>query len=298
MKNQSKSSTLKVIMISFCVLAILSSGFFYYSSGMSNESEPVSKSIEPVLKPNGREKKMILQELKDLKKTYDGIIIENKTLSLELIQERDKVIKLMSDLLTSQDAQISLDMYKSQIKLLQDKVGMVIVENEKLKKQNVLITGQRDSAKVVLKQSQKSNEGLKRDLQNTVDKFSKLVISGTTITTFKLKNSGEQVITDKAKRVDGINITFLIAKNEMAKPTEKVYYIQVVNSENVVLGDVNDGTHQYKSLTYSLAAKVKYENKMIKISQNLLGNDLVKGTYYVNIYDKEELIDESIFTLK
>jgi regulator of replication initiation timing len=298
LKNQSKSSILKTIMILFCAVTLLSSGVFYYSNGMGNESEIVSKSIKPVLNQNEQKRIIILQELKDLKRTYDGIIIENKALSLELIQERDKVIKLMSDLEASAEKQISLKKYMSQIKMLQDKVGMMIVENEKLKMKNALITEQRDSAKIILNQSQKRNESLKLDLQNTVDKFSKLLISGTSITTFKLKSSGEQVVTDKAKRVDGINITFLIAKNELVKPTEKVYYIQVVNGENVVLGGVNEGTHKYMSLTYSLAAKVKYENKMIKISQNLYGNDLVKGTYYVNIYDKEVLIDESVFTLK
>ncbi|CAN1569585.1 hypothetical protein MCETHM1_03108 [Flavobacteriaceae bacterium] len=300
MKNQSKSPNFKIILLLFCVLALITSGVFYYSNEMSTVSDPVIKTRinKPILSKNEPDKKMILQELNILKKNYDDVILDNKKLSIELIEERDKVIKLISEIVASKDDQFSFKKYKSQIKLLQVRVGMKIVENEKLKKQNKLITEQRDNVKVVLKHSQKSNEILKQDLQNTVDKFSKLVISGTKITTFKLKNSGEQVVTDKAKKVDVINVAFSIAKNEIAKPIEKVYFIQIVNSENAVLGDVNNGTHLFKSLKYSLDAKVKYENKMIKISQNLLAKDLAKGMYYVNIYDKEELIEESIFTLK
>ena len=309
MKNQSKSSTLKAIMISFCVLALLSSGFFYYSSGMSNESEPEpvskSKSVKPVLTSNGREKEIILQELKDLKKTYDEIIFENKTLSIELIQERDKVIKLMSDLLASQDTQISLDMYRTQVKSLQEKLTMVAIENEKLKEQNVSIKRQnanikeqRDITEVVLNESQKKNEGLKRDLVNTVEKFSKLEVANASAISYRLKSSGELVITDKASKVEGINISFVIAKNEIAKATDKTYYIQVMSSQNTVLGDSNMRTHQYKSLQYSLESNVKYENRLVRVSENLMGKNFAKGTYYVNIYDGEELVDETIFILK
>lgn len=296
-------------MILFCVIALLSSGVFYYSNGMSNESKPetVSKSklAKPVLSQNELEKKMILEELKDLKKTYDEIIFENKTLSLELIQERDKVINLMSDLLASHDSKISLDNYKSQLKTLQDKLAMVSVENVKLKEQNISIKKQnanikeqRDIAEVVLNESQKKNEGLKRDLVSTVEKFSKLEVNNTSAISYRLKSSGELVITDKASKVEGINISFVIAKNEIAKATDKTYYIQVMSSENTVLGDSNMRTHQYKSLQYSMETTVRYDNKLVRVSENLMGKNFAKGTYYVNIYDGEELVDESSFILK
>jgi hypothetical protein len=309
LKNQSKSSAIKAVMISFCVLALLSSGVFYYSSGMSNESEPEtvlkSKLTKPVLTSNERDRKMILEELKDLKKTYDVIIFENKTLSLELIQERDKVIKLMSDLLASQNSQISLDKYKVEVKSLQEKLAMVTAENVKLKEQNISIKKQnanikeqKDITEVVLNESQKKNESLKRDLVNTVEKFSKLDVSNASAISYRLKSSGELVITDKAAKVEGINISFVIAKNEIAKAADKKYYIQVMNSENTVLGDSNMRTHQYRSLEYSLEADVRYENKMVRVSENLTGKNFAKGTYYVNIFDGEELVDESTFTLK
>jgi hypothetical protein len=309
LKKQAKSPTLKAILISFCAIALLSSGVFYYSIGMENESEPEpvlkSKLIRPVLAEHEREKNMILQELEDLKKTYDEIILENKTISFDLIQERDKVIKLMTYLVASQDNQIPLDKYKGQVKSLQEKLAMLTVENEELKEQNVSIKRQNATIKeqigiteVVLNESQKKNEGLKRDLVNTVEKFSKLEVSSTSVVTYRLKSSGDLIVTDKANKVGGINISFVIAKNEIARPTDKTYYIQVMNSENLILGDDNMRTHQYKGLTYSMASNVKYENKMIRVSENLMGKNFAKGTYYVNIYDGEELVDESSFILK
>ena len=251
------------------------------------------------------EKELIISELNDLKKTYDELILDNKTISLELIQERDKVTQLMSDLVVLKDSEFSLLKYENQVKELQDKLKLMSVENEELKEQNVsikkqngVIKEQRDNAEVVLKESQKQSEVLKNDLLTAVEKGSKLTVSGTTVIAYKLKTSGDLIITEKANKVDGINISFIIAKNEMAKPINKVYYIQVVNSENVVLGNINEGVHKYKSLSYSLVANVNYEKKLVRVSENLLGNKFEKGTYYINVYDKEELVDESTLILK
>ncbi len=243
------------------------------------------------------EKELILEDLKDLKATYDQIIIDNKNMSLELIQERVKVIKLLADISMSQNNRKALDDFKKQASSLRVKLNTLAIENKLLKIENKEIKKQRDSAKINLTVSQKNNEGLKKDLENTVEKFSKLDISNTTVVTFRLKSSGELIVTDKANKVGGVNISFVIAKNLIAKPMDKTYYIQVMNNENVVLGDENMRTHQYKSLTYSMASNVKYENKMIRVSENLMGKNFANGIYYVNIYDSEELVGESSFTL-
>lgn len=273
---------------------------------METPEEPIKLGfIKSDFNENDSEKESILLELKNLKMIYDKIIFENKTMSLELIQERDKVMTLMSDLVSLKDNKTSLVKYRNQVESLQKKLTMITVENEKLKeqnisikKQNVVIKKQRDITEQVLKETQKNSEALKNDLQNTVEKGSKLDVSGATVVTYKLKNSGELIVTDKANKVDGLNISFVVARNEIAKAADKVYYVQIVDSQNKVMGDINEGTHQYKSLMYSLKINVAYERKTVRVSENFLGNKFSKGIYYVNIYDKEELVDESTFILK
>lgn len=257
-----------------------------------------AKTVQSYFTDIELEKEIILEDLKDLKATYDQIIIDNKNMSLELIQERVKVMKLLADISISQNSRKTLDGFKKQANSLWEKLNKMAIENKLLKIENKEIKKQRDSAKGVLKVSQINNEGLKKDLENTVEKFSKLEVSNTTVVTFRLKSSGELVVTDKASKVGGINISFVIAKNVIAKAMDKTYYIQVMNNENIVLGDENMRTHQYKSLSYSIASDVKYENKMIRVSENLMGKNFATGTYYVNIYDGEELVGESSFTLK
>lgn len=277
-----------------------SSLLFYYSKSENKSNIGTSEKIHKaeLIKAKEIEKESVINELEDLKKTYDDIISNNKKISSELIQERDKVMKLMGDLAMIKGSEFSLTKYKSQVKILQERLKFLLIENVKLKEQNELISEERDSAKVGLIESEKRGQNLKKDLVNAVEKGSKLIVSNATVVSFKLKNSGGLVITDKANRVNGINVSFMIPKNDIAKSIEKVYFVQVINGENVVVGDINKGVYQYKTLTYSFPVNVKYEKKEINVSENFLGNKFTKGTYYVNIFDKEELVEETTFTLK
>lgn len=52
------------------------------------------------------------------------------------------------------------------------------------------------------------------------------------------------------------------------------------------------------TLTYSFVVNVKYENKTVQVSEDLRGKDFAKGTYYVNVFDKSELVSKTSFILK
>ncbi len=52
------------------------------------------------------------------------------------------------------------------------------------------------------------------------------------------------------------------------------------------------------SLTYSFVTNVKYENKTVQVTEDLPGKDFAKGTYFVNVFDKSELVSKTSFTLK
>jgi hypothetical protein len=41
---------------------------------------------------------------------------------------------------------------------------------------------------------------------------------------YKVRNSGKQIETDKARRADVLKISFTIAENQIAKSGDKVYY--------------------------------------------------------------------------
>jgi len=177
----------------------------------------------------------------------------------------------------------------------------LMTENEGLKKQNTKLTTQRDSTVVVLSESKKTNEvlaGQNEELSKTVEKGSKLTVLNMKTAAYKVRSSGKQIETEKAGRTNMLKISFTIAENQIAKSGDKAYYVQVIDSKSNVLGDKQTANFGDKSLTYSFISNVKYVNKTVQVSQDLPGKSFEKGTYFVNVFDKDELVSKTSFTLK
>ena len=294
MENQRSSSSLKAVV---AVLAVLLVGSLVYIFKMTSDA----KAVQTELKSTLTEKESVMKNLEELKTTYDAAIAENTSMSDELILERDKVVNLMGDLDKSKGDAASMAKYKNRYNALQGNMKVLMAENDELKKQNVTLTTQRDSTVVVLGEAKKSNEALAGqnvELAKTVEKAAKLTVLNTRGSAYKLKSSGKQVVTDKASRADVLKISFTIAENQVAQSGTKSYYVQVIDSKNNVLGDKKTETFGDNILTYSFVSNVNYENKTVDVTENLPGKDFQKGTYFVNIFDKDQLVSKTSFTLK
>ncbi|MGO4771750.1 hypothetical protein ACEN2I_08795 [Flavobacterium sp. W22_SRS_FK3] len=292
MENPNKNnSSLKAVI---AVLAVLLIGSLVYIFKLSSDSDVVKTELTTTL----TEKESVMKDLQELKATYDAAIAENTSMSDELIQERDKVVALMEDLNKSKG---DVSKYRSQVQGLQTKMKTLVAENDELKKQNGVLTVQRDSTIVVLGESKKFNEvlvGQNEALSKTVEKGSKLSILNTKTAAYKLRSSGKQIETDKASRADILKISFTIAENQIAKSGDKTYYVQVIDSKNNVLGDKKTESFGDNSLTYSFKTTVQYENKTVNVSEDLPGKDFAKGTYFINVFDNDELVSKTSFSLR
>lgn len=294
MENQNGNSKLKAII---AVLAILLVGSLVYIFKLTSDA----KTLETTIVETKSEKESVLKDLEALKASYDEAIAENTTMSDELIAEREKVAKLIVELKNSKGDNASLRKYKDQYKALEQKMRNLMQEVEVLKAQNQTLTTNLDSTKVVLEDSKKYNQvlvGQNEELAKTVEKGQKLTVTNLKTAAYKQRSSGKQIETDKASRADLLQISFTIAENKIAKSGDKVYYVQVIDAKNNVLGDKATVSFGDTSLTYSFTTTVKYENKTVDVKEQLPGKDFAKGTYFVNVFDKGELVSKSSFSLR
>ncbi|MBC5864066.1 hypothetical protein L1S34_05540 [Flavobacterium sp. K77] len=294
MENQKSNSSLKAIV---AILALLLVGSLVYIFKMTSEAEVVQTE----LKTTTTEKESVMKDLEELKATYDAAIAENTSMSDELIVERDKVVNLMASLSKSKGDVASLAKYKAQYNTLQGNMKVLMEENEALKKANTTLTAQRDSTATVLGESKKYNEtlvGQNEELSKVVEKAAKLTVLNTRGSAFKLRSSGKEISTEKASRADVLKISYTIAENQVAQSGAKTYFVQVIDSKNNVLGDKKTENFGENSLTYSFVSNINYENKTVDVTENLKGKDFPKGVYYVNIFDKDQLVSKTSFTLK
>lgn len=290
--KKTNNSGLKAVIVILSLLLISSLAYMYKLSTDSQATVSLLKT----------EKDAVIKDLENTKKSLDEAIASNTSLSEELIAERDKIQQLMADLERSKDNDAeSLAKYKNEAERLKAKIAVLMKQIDGLKKENKSLVTKIDSTSTVLKKVKSVNDTLvsKNDyLARTVEKGAKLSIVNLQTTAVKQKSSGRQVETDKASRANVLKISFTIAENQIAKSGDKYYYVQVIDSKNNVLGDKKTETFGDKVLTYSFVSTVRYENKTVKVEKDLPVSDVNQGVFFVNVFDKSELVAKSSFTLR
>ena len=294
MENQNSNSKLKGIIILLLVLLV---GSLIYIFKITADA----KTLETTVTKVSSEKENMIKKLEELNSNYDAALAENTTMTDELMAEKERVVKLIAELKSSKGDNASLRKYKDQYKVLEEKMKSMMQEVTALKNENQQLTTNLESTKVDLDDSKKYNEvlvGQNEELAKTVEKGSKLTVTNLKTASYKVRSSGKQIETDKASKTDILKVSFTIAENKIAKSGDKTYYVQVIDANNNVLGDKATISFGDTSLTYSFTTTVKYENKTVEVSEQLPGKDFTKGTYFVNDFDKAELVSKSSFSLR
>jgi hypothetical protein len=289
--KKNNNSGLKAAII---LLMLLLLGSLWYIYKITNDS----KTVETILIS---EKDAVLKDLAIQKDSLEIAIASNTTLSSELITERDRIQLLMADVEKSKGDVASMSKFKVEANKLRNSVAVLMKQVDVLKKENQKLVVERDSTAAILGQSRTLNDTLVSQndhLAKTVEKASKLSVLNLQSSAVRQKSSGKQITTDKASKADVLKISFMIAENQVAKSGDKTYYVQVIDSKSNVLGDKKTEVFGEKSLTYSFISTVKYENKTVKVDKDLPVQDIQSGSYFVNIFDKNELVSKTSFTLK
>ena len=289
--QKSNNSGLKAIIVILCLLLIGSLGYMFKLSSDSKDTQKILVD----------EKESVLKDLAIAKDSLDAAIARNTALSDELIVERDKIQQLISDVQQAKENSSSMMKYKDEALKLRVSVNFLMKQVETLKNQNSKLLIERDSTVQKLNEAKKYNDTLVSKnvkLATDVERASKLSVLNLQVSAVRQKSSGKQIETDKASKTNILKISFMIAENQIAKSGDKQYYIQVVDSNNEVLGDMQSVVFSGKTLIYSFVSTVKYENKTVKVEKNLTVTDVKEGGYYVNVFDKDELVSRTSFNLK
>ena len=288
MEQQKSNSSLKAIIV---ILSILLVGSLAYMYKMSTDNEATEKQYIS-------EKDQLLSDLESAKASYDAAIADNSGLKSELEAERAKIEELIAQVKKAEGDVASLQKYKNSYFKLKSEMDNLLAENKALKEQNEMLTVERDSTAVALNETRQYNDTLVAQNMKITEKASKLSIVNLTAEAFKEKSSGKLVATDKARRVDKLKISFTIAANEVAQTGNRMFYVQVIDSKNNVLGEKQTETFGEYTLTYSFVTNAIYENKTVTVTEILSGSDFEKGLYHVNLFYKDKLVANDTFTLR
>jgi hypothetical protein len=291
MKITNNISSLKFISIGLAISLFCCLGFSY-------KIYDDFKTTKIIL---NNEKNAIISELNKSKDSLELAISENSSLKTDLIVERQKVTNLLDEINNTNIDVASLIKYKTEVNRLKNVVVSLTKEKFQLKKNNELLKVQRDSTILVLTQSKKYNDTLvamNEGLNRVIRKGSKISIVNLKTSTLKQTKSGDMESTDKASRVNLLQITFMVVGNKISKPCEKEYYVQIIDAKNNIVGEKHSKNFGVMILDYSYFSPVKFKNESLEVTAELALENVERGTYFVNVFDKDNLVSKTTFALR
>ena len=281
--------------IALGILLALFLGTAFYTSKLYNEKKENEATLT-------REKEQVMADLSSMAKQYDIVIGENEVANQNLVEARERIQGLMDSLKISQNSVNSLWRYKKKFMALQEEMDVLLSENDKLKIENALLATSLDSTNMQLQERAVFTDSLL--IQNT--QLSEVVENAAVLQTVGLKgfgvierSSGKLIPTERARRSDKIRVCYTVAKNALVGAGDKELYVQVLDPKNNVLGANEQIQFDDTILNYTLISKFNYENKNLDICEFVAPNeDFIEGRYVVNVFNENELVSTSEFTLK
>jgi hypothetical protein len=293
MESKQNNSGLKAAVVILALL-LLGSLTYIYMITSANDKQVTELTTE---------KDQLANDLKARIAELDIAISEKTGLQGDFEAPKEQMSRLLAELENSKGDIASLKRFEASYFKLKREMDNLMAENKLLKEQNVSLTSSLDSTNVVLEDTKRYADTLltqNDNLTKTVEKGSTLAVLNLNVLAVKERSSGKQIETDKARRADKLKVSFLIAENQIAKSGDRLYYVQIIDSKNNILGDKESvAMGGDLTLTYTFITKVKYENKTVQVNEEVTGKDFAAGTYFVNVFNqKGEMVSKTSFNLR
>lgn len=300
------------IIIVLSVLVIGLSGILLYESLNTEMSEIEIRQQFSHLK----------DEYKQIEKDLDMAINDLEINNQEIIAQKEKIGRLIrKNNITEEElnqakkmmknlSEVVLKSYKSKVRNLEEKEGGLVKEKESLAQQILKIQKKVEEINDRYnkeKRSSKMKEHIIREKEEQINYASRLILSNFILNGFKVRNSGKEIQTDKASRIDRIKVSFDIVPNKLVESGIKKIYTIIKKPSGEIVTFVNQDTGEFifenKRMKYSDELKFSYtsgEEKTLEFTWD--NEDFERGDYVMEVYEKTKneivLIGKAIKSLR
>lgn len=300
------------IIIVLSVLVIGLSGILLYESLNTKMSEIEIRQQFSHLK----------DEYKQIEKDLDMAINDLEINNQEIIAQKEKIGRLIrKNNITEEElnqakkmmknlSEVVLKSYKSKVRNLEEKEGGLVKEKESLAQQILKIQKKVEEINERYnkeKRSSKMKEHIIREKEEQINYASRLILSNFILNGFKVRNSGKEIQTDKASRIDRIKVSFDIVPNKLVESGIKKIYTIIKKPSGEIVTFVNQDTGEFifenKRMKYSDELKFSYisgEEKTLEFTWD--NEDFERGDYVMEVYEKTKneivLIGKAIKSLR
>ncbi len=284
------------IIISLSALVVGLSAYLFYDSTNGDMSEAEIKTEFMNLKSDYE----LLQV--DLENNMKDLVISNNTILMQKSQIETLLKKsaiseeelLVAKQLMSEISQNVLKEYNKRIEHLQkDKADLNLQTEKDAEKQKTLLA----QIKTLEKDKKNLNQQIEREKLNSLKKdnlikyASKLSISNFILKGVKVRRNGKEVQTDKASRIDKLEVSFDINENLLAETGEKELYLVVYLPDKTLATFSNKASGTFllngEQKVYSEKLMINYINGTnVTVTTQWENDDFQRGNYVLEVYEK------------
>ncbi len=297
---QSKSPIYLWVLIA--VIALVA-GYFIYSSMQKSKmlSEMTQEKEAQRIELQG-ELDTLLAEHERIKQEY-GELAETMTVKDSLIVANAKEIKtLLNYKWEYRTVQKKLDRLRVVAQNYVSQMDSLYTVNEKLVEENLNIKRRYNSEQrrnIVLEKE-------KEQLSEKIGEASVLEAYNVQAEGIYVKRSGNETVTDKARRVNKIKVCFTLSKNVVLSPGLKDVYVRIARPDTKILspGIAEDFVFNYKGeqIQYSIYEQTNYDNEAVDLclvwEKKFEDMNMLEGEYEVIVFADGQEIGTSSFTLR
>ncbi len=241
----------------------------------------------------------------------DSFQTVNTEMSSKLTASNDEISKMKTEIrsilnkknATSHEltrARNLISQLNGKISDLQSQIAMLTQQNDSLRQNVASLTSEKET----ISRNLDSTIVVKKVLEKKVDVASTLNADNISITPVKIRHNGKQKVSDVAKRVDKLLVSFDV-NNRIIDPGEKVLYVVVIGPDGKPIttqdstGDTFE-TRDQGSKTFTAKLPVDLETAKTKNVQFAFapGGHFQQGAYKIQIYQNGFLIGEKTRELK
>jgi peptidoglycan hydrolase CwlO-like protein len=259
-----------------------------------------------------------LSDLEEMRGSNTELNAMIETQKEELKKAKSRIDALMKD---------SKDLGKAQeeikrLRALVAEVEQLKQQNAELQAANTQLTGERDELVLVVEQQKVTNEQLStekanlssaneqlsqqnQNLSSKVNVASAVKVNNITAVGYKVKGSGKEADTKKAKTIDGVRVCFMTTSNDIVPDGQEEFYLRIIDPLGQVMAIQDLGSGNFKvgnsneTMQYTQRVRVDYAQEPKEGCFNWQpGVAFATGTYTVEVFNKGFMSGKGSFTLK
>jgi hypothetical protein len=220
-----------------------------------------------------------LNQYKSINLQLDSLLTEANN---KIDRQKEKINHLIEQSGTQGELTDDLQEELNKLKMLKndyiEKIDLLLVENEQLKKDKNDLTG---TVAILMK-----------NLEETVTTASVLKSEYFRTTAYKKRPGEKYAVTMMSRRTNKLETCFTLLENAIAKPGKKTVYMRIVEPGGKILGNRSEGSSTFRKsgdnedLLFTSSKEIDYNNQRINMCLDWeeKDNSFVNGIYLLEVY--------------